>query len=254
MGSLVVAHANWRLIFWLLAQLATLTIAAVALSLRETLPAERRNPRAVRRAFHTYALLLRDRAFVGYALTSGLVLGAMFAYITGSPFVFTQLYGLSTQQYGLLFGLNASDLIAAFQLNNWLLRRYSFQQILGGLTWVSLLAGLALLTLARTSWGGLYGLEVPLFIMVSCVGLAAPNATARALQPHAAHAGSAASLLGTLSYSCGTLAALATSALADGTARPMGLVVAICGVLACGLYHGLVGSIPKPDPAVSLLG
>ena len=253
-GSVVVAHTSWRLIFWLLAGLAALTGAAVALGLRETLPAARRNPLAVRRAFHTYVRLLRDRAFVGYALTSGLVLGAMFAYITGSPFVFTQLYGLSTQQYGLLFGLNASGLIAASQLNTWLLRHYSFQQILRGLTLVSLLADLFLLGLARTGWGGLYGLEVPLFVVVSCVGLVSPNATAGALQRHAAHAGSAASLLGTLSYSCGTLAALATSALADGTTLPMALVVAACGLLACGLYHWLLGAVPESAPAVGLPG
>ena len=144
-GSVVVAHTSWRVIFGVLAGLAALTIAAVALGLRETLP-------AVRRSFHTYARLLRDRTFVGYALTSGLVLGAMFAYITGSPFVFTQLYGLSTQQYGLLFGLNASGLIAASQLNNWLLRHYAFPQILRGVTWVALLAGMALWGLARTGW------------------------------------------------------------------------------------------------------
>ena len=257
-GSVVVAHTSWRLIFWLLTGLAALTSAAVALGLRETLPVARRNPQAVRRAFHTYERLLRDRAFVGYALTSGLVLGAMFAYIAGSPFVFTQLYGLSTQQYGLLFGLNASGLIAASQLNNWLLRRYAFPQILRGVTLAALLAGLALWGLARTGWGGLYGLEVPLFVVVSCVGLASPNATAGALQRHAAHGGSAASLLGTLSYGCGTLAALATSALADGTARPMALVVAACGALACGLYHWLVGPAPEPAaemvPTDSLLG
>ncbi len=251
-GSVVVAHTSWRLIFWVLAGLAALTIAAVALGLPETLPPARRNPQAVRRAFHTYGLLLGDRAFVGYTLTSGLVLGAMFAYIAGSPFVFTQLYGLSTQQYGLLFGLNASGLIAASQLNNWLLRRYSFQQILRGVTLVSLLAGLALLGLARTGWGGLFGLEVPLFVVVSCVGFASPNATAGALQRHAAHAGSAASLLGTLSYSCGTLAALTTSALADGTTLPMALVVAACGVLACGLYYWLVGAAPEPALMASL--
>ena len=66
------------------------------------------------------------------------------------------------------------------------------------MTWAALLAGLALLALAHTGWGGLYGLEAPLFVVVSCVGLASPNATAGALQRHAAHAGSAAALLGAL--------------------------------------------------------
>ena len=117
-GSFLVAHASWRLIFWLLMGLAVLTLTYIGRSLPETLPAERRNPGAVRGAFRTYGALLGDRTFVGYTLTSGMVQAAMFAYITGSPFVFTQLHGLSAQQYGLLFGLNASGLVAAAQLNN----------------------------------------------------------------------------------------------------------------------------------------
>jgi len=240
-GSLLVAHGSWRLIFWLLTALAGLALAGIVLTLPETLPAERRNPEAVRRAFSTYAELLRDRTFVGYSLTAGLVQAAMFAYITGSSFIFTQLFGLSTQQYGLLFGLNASGLIAASQLNNLLLRRFTFQQILRGATLVALLAGLLLLGLAYSGWGGLYGLAVPVFVVVSCVGFTSPNATAGALQRHAQHAGSASALLGTLMYSCGAVSALAVSALADSTALPMAAVMAGCGAGACVLYRWLVG-------------
>lgn len=244
-GSFIVTHTSWHLIFWLLAGLAVLTLAGIGLGLRESLPVERRNPTAVRRAFHTYGALLNDRTFVGYALTSGMVQAAMFAYITGSPFVFTQLHGLSTQQYGLLFGLNASGLVAAAQLNNRLLRRFSFPQILRGVTLVVGLAGLALLGMAHTGWGGLYSLEVPLFVVVSCVGFTLPNATAGALQQHGQQAGSASALLGTLTYSCATVAALSVSALANGTALPMAVVVAACGTAACVIYRWLVGRQPE---------
>lgn len=165
--------------------------------------------------------------------------------------MFTQLYGLSAPHYGLLFGLNASGLVAAAQLNNWLLRHFAFSQILRGVTLVALLAGLALLGLAGTGWGGLAGLEAPLFVLVSCVGFTAPNATAGALQRHAQHAGSAAALFGTLTYSCATLAALTVSALADGTARPMVAVIAGCGAGAYGLYRWLVAQPPEAVAAVA---
>ena len=243
-GSLVVARAGCRLIFWLLAGLAGLALVGIALILPETLPTVHRNPGAVHGAFRTYGRLLQDRAFVGYALTAGMVQAAMFAYITGSSFVFTQLFGLSAQQYGLLFGLNASGMIAASQLNNRLLRRFSFQQILRGVTLVNVLAGGTLLVLARTGWLGIYGLTLPLFVVVSSVGFTSPNATAGALQRHAQQAGSASALLGMLMYSCGAVAALAVSALADGTVRPMATVIAGCGVAAWGLYRYLVSRQP----------
>ena len=243
-GSFVVARADWRLIFWLLTGLAGLALVGIVLVLPETLPAARCNPKAVRGAFRTYGRLLHDRTFVGYALTAGMVQAAMFAYITGSSFVFTQLFGLSTQQYGLLFGLNASGMMAASQLNNRLLRRFSFQQILRGVTGVNVLAGLTLLVLAYTGWLGIYGITLPLFVVVSSVGFTSPNATAGALQRHAQQAGSASALLGTLMYSCGAVAALAVSVLANGTAQPMALVIAGCGAAAWVIYRWLVGRQP----------
>ena len=244
-GSFFVAHANWRLIFMALAVLAVLALVGIVLVLPETLPAERRNPEAVRRSFRTYARLLQDRVFVGYSLTAGMVQAAMFAYITGSSFVFTQLFGLSTQQYGLLFGLNASGMIAASQLNNRLLRRFTFQQILRGVTLVNMLAGFTLLVLASTGWLGLYGITLPLFVVVSSVGFTSPNATAGALQRHAQQAGSASALLGTLMYSCGAVAAMSVSALANGTVVPMAAVIAVCGTAAFLLYRWLVVPLPQ---------
>jgi DHA1 family bicyclomycin/chloramphenicol resistance-like MFS transporter len=239
-GSWLVALGSWRLIFQVLAGLAGVVLLSMGWGLAETHPSEHRNPEAVRRAFGTYGVLLRDRAFVGYSLTAGTMQAAMFAYITGSSFVFTQIFGLSAQQFGLLFGLNASGLLAASQLNNRLLRRFSFQQILRTATLVSLLAGMALVVLAATSWGGIYGIALPVFVMVSSVGFTSPNATAGALQRHAQQAGSASALFGTFMYSCGAVAALAVSALANGSVLPMAAVMATCAAAACVLYRGLV--------------
>ncbi len=47
--------------------------------------------------------LLKDRLFMGYALSQGLVTAAMFAYISGSPFVLQNIYGASPQQFSLFF-------------------------------------------------------------------------------------------------------------------------------------------------------
>jgi DHA1 family bicyclomycin/chloramphenicol resistance-like MFS transporter len=251
-GSLLVARADWRLIFELLAGLAVLVLAAVGLKLRETLPTPQRNSDAVRRAFQTYRELLRDRTFVGYSLTAGLVQAAMFAYITGSAFVFTQLFHLSVQQYSLLFGVNASGIIAASQLNSWLLRRYSAPQILRGVTGVNVLAGATLLLLASTGWLGIYGLALPLFVVVSSVGLTSPNAMAGALQRHARQAGSASALLGTLMYSCGAGAAVAVSVLANHTALPLAAVIASCGAAAWLVYRRLVLWQPAALPVATL--
>lgn len=239
-GSLVLEAFSWEYIFGLLAAIGLVTLLYIFFSLPETLPPGKRNPMALRNSFRTYASLLRDRQYVGFSLTAGFIQSGMFAYITGSAFVFTQLFHLSSQQYSALFGMNAIGIIGAAQLNHKLLLHFSFRQVLQVITYVYLAAAASLLLLTYTGWFGIYGFVVPLFITLSTVGLAMPNATAGALEKHAAHAGSASALLGTIQFSCGALAAAAVSFLANQTAFPMAAVIAGCSLLAFVLFRLLV--------------
>lgn len=243
-GSLVLAAFRWEYIFGVLALIGLVTLLYVSFFLPETLTPEKRNPVALRNSFRTYAQLLRDRQFVGYSLTAGFIQSGMFAYITGSAYVFTQIFHLSGQQYSILFGMNAVGIIGASQLNHKLLLHYSFGQILRKVTFVYLAAALTLLLMAYTGWFGIYGIAIPLFLTLSTVGLAMPNTTAGALEKHAAHAGSASALVGTIQFSCGALAAVAVSAFANQTALPMAAVIASCSFLAV-FFFGLLVHRPK---------
>jgi DHA1 family bicyclomycin/chloramphenicol resistance-like MFS transporter len=78
----------------------------------------------------TYRALLRDRTFVGLMLVAGLAMAAIFAYVSGSSFVFQEQYGLDEQEFGLAFGAGAIGLIGSTQLNPVLLRRWQPQQLL----------------------------------------------------------------------------------------------------------------------------
>ena len=60
-----------------------------------------------------YRGLLTDRRFIGYTLAGGFAQAGMFAYISGSPFVFIDLFGVPAQAYGWLFGMNAAGIIGA---------------------------------------------------------------------------------------------------------------------------------------------
>lgn len=95
-GSAVLRFADWRAIFLLLAAFGALCFAAVALTLAESHPPERRlTSLSMVSALRGYAHLLTHRKFVGYALSGAAAQGGMFAYITVSAFVFIEAYGLS---------------------------------------------------------------------------------------------------------------------------------------------------------------
>ncbi len=128
-GQLLVAF-SWRAIFWVLSGFGLLGLLMVLLGLPETLPPERRSRAGLGQALEVYGRLLADRRFVGYALAGGFVAAGMFAYISGSPFVFIELYGVAPTHYGWLFGANALGLVAASQINRRLLARYHGEAIL----------------------------------------------------------------------------------------------------------------------------
>lgn len=88
LGTWLLTFLPWRAIFGVLAVYGALCLLLVALRLPETHPAPARVGMRLRDAASVYAGLLRRRVFLSYSLAAGFSGGMLFAYITGSPFLF----------------------------------------------------------------------------------------------------------------------------------------------------------------------
>ena len=237
-GGYLLTWFGWRSIFWVLALFGVACLVAVKTGLPETIP--RDQPRIpLSKAMGNYAALLADRRYLGYALSGGFGQAGMFAYISGSPFVIIDLYGVPAHYFGWLFGLNATGIVAFTQLNRRLLLRYDSDRVLdfGNLT--GFLMCILLLVMAWTNAAGLIGILVPLFFVVSLRGLTFPNASAGAMAPFPEKAGSASALLGSVQFAIAAAASAAVGIFHDGTAVPMAAVVGTCGLLAFISYRWL---------------
>ncbi len=230
-GGGLLAIVGWRGIFVALAVLSATVLVASAAALPESLPPSRRAVGGSRSAASVYAHLLRDRALLGYALVNALVFAAMFVYISGSPFVLQHLFGLSPQQYALVFAVNAVGLVAAAQVSGRLVERLLPQALLTAGVIGACVGGVALL-LATGAGAGLWPTLTALFVVVSSVGLVLPNAAALALDQHGANAGSASAILGCGQFLLGGLLAPLAGVGGAGTALPMSGVIAALTVAA----------------------
>ena len=114
-GGQLLQFTSWRGIFIVLSILGILMVAAAIFSIQETLSQENRIAGGLKSTLLTLKNLLRDRIFIGYVLTQGFVLAAMFAYISGSPFVIQNIYGASPQMFSLIFAVNGLGIIMASQ-------------------------------------------------------------------------------------------------------------------------------------------
>lgn len=245
-GWLLVAF-GWRATFWTLAGFAALCLAAVILFLDESLPPSRRLRHDFGQIAGVYKQLASDRQFIAHALSGSLVFAGMLAYISGSPFVFMQLYGVAPEHYGLYFAINAFGVIAGSQINARLVKHVGIDRILDVAFGAVLVASLLLLTAAATGIGGFTGLLVPLFVCVAAVGFVGPLTTVRSMAPYGAIAGSASALLGTLQFvtaACsGALVGIVMGMWPTHSAVPMALVMAACGAGAM-FFHRRAGALP----------
>jgi DHA1 family bicyclomycin/chloramphenicol resistance-like MFS transporter len=228
-GGQILRVTTWRGVFVVLAAIGVALAVAAAAGLRETLAPANRHPGGVRETLVTFRRLLGDRSFVGHALACGLSFGAMFAYISGSPFVLQDIYGASPQLFSVMFAVNALGIVAASQANRALLRRADPRALLRGALGVQAAAAVALLA-AVAAGAGVWPIVVLLFVVVASVGVVFPYATALALADHPRVAGSASGLLGVLQFIVGAAAAPLVGVGGTGTAVPMATLIAVLGV------------------------
>ncbi|AZD27486.1 multidrug effflux MFS transporter [Pseudomonas chlororaphis] len=234
LGGLLVNLYGWQSIFIMLTLFSALAGLAVALGLPESLPAHvPRQP--LSGALRQYGRLLADRVYLGHALTGGIAIAGMFAYIAGSPFVFIKLYGVPAEHFGWFFGINAGGFILVAQINARLLAKRGPAFLLARTVWIYLLGGLALLAVSSLHPAQLWPLLLPLFICIASLGCILPNASACAMNGQGARAGSASAMLGCLQFSVAAGAAALVGVLHDGSAVPMATVISLCGILVATL-------------------
>ena len=235
-GGQLLHVTDWRGVFLVLGGVGAVLLAASALWFGESLPAARRRrglgPRAL---LPVYRRVLADRVFVGCLLGNGLALGAMFGYISGSPFVLQDIHGLTAQRYSLVFAANGAGIVLGSQLSRILVGRFGARALmLAGLAGTA--AGGAGVFAATLTGAGLPVLLPLLFVNVGCLGLVLPNAGALGLAAHGDAAGAAASLLGPTPYIVGAFASPLVGLGGRHDAAPMGAVIALFDAAALGAF------------------
>ncbi|MYW91744.1 multidrug effflux MFS transporter, partial [Amycolatopsis rubida] len=186
-----------------------------------------RLPGGSRRAAAAMGRLLRRRALVGHLLVAGCGIGALFAYISGSPFVFQDGYGLSPAVYSLVFATNAVGTVLAGALFARLAGRVRLNTLLTiGVLVMALATGtLVLLLLAGvstvpTTWICLFGATFGF-------GIVLPASTTIILAIGGDAPGAASGLIGGAQFLIGAAAAPLPGA--AGTTTALSTAVAVLG-------------------------
>lgn len=243
-GGQILQFTSWRGVFVVLAGVGIFMLVAVFFRLGETLPADRRSQGGIKNILLTFRRLLKNRKFMGYALAQGFILAAMFAYISGSPFVLQNIFGVSPQLFSLFFAINGLGIIIASQITGRLAGRIHETTLLVTGLMMAFVGGVVLL--AMILFGGeLYTILLPLFFVVSSVGIVGTSSFSLAMQDQAQAAGSASALIGLLSFLFGGVMAPIVGICGSYTAIPMGIAIVIVTTAALVCYFCLVKQSSK---------
>lgn len=235
LGAYILELGSWRHEFLALALFGTACSLGAYWLLPETL-SKAKSQASISLAFKGYGTVLGQADARLLILAGGAHFAALFAYITGTPFVYMEFFGLGEKTYALLFGSNILSLIAFGYVSARLVKKTGTGVLIraGGL--------LAMMGAALVLAGSLDGLANRLnlilliagfLLCVGALGLVAPNSTAQLLARHPTHAGAASALYGFSQFGLGGLASGLVSLTYNGTALPMALTVFGFAGLCC---------------------
>lgn len=232
LGGLILKFSEWHMIFMLMAVIGGLLFCSVKF-LPETLPAEKRSGVSIGQSFANYAVLLKNKRFMVYTLCVTFFYVAVYAFITGSSFVYITYFGVPEQYYGFLFGINILGITLISAINRKLVMRFSLDVLLHRSTLLASAATVVLMALVWLNIGGLWGVALPILLMFSMNGIIAACSNAAALASvDNGMAGSAAALIGSLQYGSGIVSSLLLAWFSDGTPHTMAWIMTLFVVLS----------------------
>lgn len=245
LGSQLLLVVEWRGLFVFLAAFGLLVLIANALFLRETLPASARHARGHSTVRQRYGALFRDRIYVGAVVIAGANFSALFAYLASSSFLFQDVYMLTAQQYGILFGINSVGVIVGVQSSSRMQKRIGPQWIIASATLMQLTAAVAIIAL-DASGAGFLGIAIPLWFFIAGCGFNFPAISALALVRHGHEAGTAASVLGAANFGVAGIVSPIVGLFTITNAIPMGGVMVVAIVIAIAVLWTIVRPATVP--------
>lgn len=231
-GGAITAYYGWQPIFLILAVIAALMLIMVIFFLPESYqpdPAYSLKPKPILKSF---LAVLKHPQFYTYSICGAIGFSGLFTYLSASPFVFMEVFGVSSKVYGWIFALLSIGFIGSNQVNSLLVRKYRSEQIVNVAIPAMVIVGLVFLTGSYFNCFGLYGTFLMIFAFLCCVGMTYPNTAALSIAPFTKNAGTAAALLGAFQMAAGTLVSVLVSLFKSRSAIPMAVLMTIAAITA----------------------
>ena len=217
-GGQILLFTTWRGVFVTLVAIGFVLLLAT-LAYKETLSPEKRLA-GIRASFAKFPQLLKNRYFLGHCLLQCFVFGGFFSYLSGSSFVFQNIFQVSPQVYSLIFGGIGVGLMVAGALPARLAGRVPDEKMLQTAMLISFF-GSVLLFVGFWFEVGLAVILPILFFTITPLSVLGASSFSLALSRQGKNAGTASALLGFSSMILGGCMMPLVGIAGEHTAIPM---------------------------------
>ena len=232
LGGYITHLFGWQAVFMVLGSMGVLVLLASAIWLPDSYKPDTTLSLRPGPIISTFLSVVKVPQFYTYTFAGAIAFAGLFAYVSGSPKVFMDIYHTGDKLFGWLFALLAMGFIGSNQVNTLLLKKFSSKQIVPVALSFEVLFGVLFVVLTYLNLLSLTGTIVMIFLFLCCLGLTIPNTTALALAPFDRNAGSASALMGALQMGFGALASVVVSLYKVNSALPLAVVMAGTAALA----------------------
>ncbi len=235
LGGMLASTFGHRGIFAVVTLISAALLWLTLRHLTETHRAPNRHATDLAPMLRNYWQILRHPAFQAYALAQTATYAGVFAFLSGSPFVFIQVLGVTPQRFGLYFAATVVGYVIGSLACKHMLNRFGVRRTLMFASCLSVSAGLLMLALALGGVHTAWAILAPQFLYVMGHGLLTPCAQAGSVSPFPSMAGAASALMGFMLAAAGAVSGTIMGLTFNHTVYPL-----VCTIAAAAVMLGLV--------------
>ncbi len=244
-GGYVASHLGWQWVFVILAAVAFLNLVICFFYLPEGHGADPTVSLKPLPILRNFIAVLKEPQFMTFAVSGAFAFSGLLVYVAGSPIIFMEVFHVSARTFGIIFASLAIGFIGSNQINVLFLRKFSSEGIYKATLLVECPAALIFLVGTIYGWFGLEITLVLLFIALTSLGLAYPNAAALALAPFDSNIGSASAMLGFVQIGVSGLASASIGAFDSHGMLPVVIILAATSFIGLAIFIFGRMKIPK---------
>jgi MFS transporter, DHA1 family, multidrug resistance protein len=237
-GGVVQTGLGWRANFLIIVGIGVATTVIAWRSLPETLAPDAMQSIRINDILRSWHALAVNRAFAAHLSIIACAYGGLFAWISGSPFVLQDLYGLSPLWFSVAFAASCVGAVTGAAIASSLVVRIGLDRTIGLGSLSLAAAGLAMVLSLALGMRPVTTFVVSMTLYHMGIMLALPQAIAGAMMPFPNCAGTASSLIGLIQQTSAAVVGALVGQMLGRTGWPLAGAIALMGCLSFAAWAG----------------